>query len=360
MILLLVMALVPGIAHGQNPDVSVATEDITFDPQEPFVGDEVIITVVIRNSGDPADNVGIGFYLGTDLIGNDLKPVVPASATSSVTWNTSGLDPGDHEVTIKLSASGDTNTTNDSASKTITFKKKPVAVIVINSIVSNPSSPVDGDVANITAELENIGDADAQLNVDFSVDSVDLGRKVLILPKGSKKTAQMSWDTDGKEGVNNITVTAGDAKKTVQVTVKHKPRPDFIVKRVWVSDNEPLEKTKIKIKAEVWNAGDAAETVTIVFKDNVRTIGSKKDVLFQPNETKTIEIDWTARKGERVLRVEVEGYPEATNHETVDVVDLQSRGCGYSVGFVGVAMVVGCVGLVGWKKKKRRQDPGQA
>jgi len=349
---MLVPVLVP--AQGVDPDVSISPDDISFDPSDPFVGDEVIIKAVIRNSGGHANDVSVFFKLGNETIDVSVKPDVPASATAFGQWDTTGLSEGEYIITVKVVAQGDTNTTNDIASKVINLTRKPEAKLTITSLTVTPDTFVDGDLVEVTAEVENTGDADTTLDVKFDVEGTELGNKTLVLPKGSKKKANVTWDTDGMEGDQNLTVTAGAATKTLKVTVDHRPVAKFVVEKVWLSENEPLEKARVKVHTTITNQGDAPEIVTVVFKDNINLIEQKKDVTFLPYETKNLSAEWQAVKGTRVIRVEVDGHPDAVNFKEVDVIPITSRGCGRSIMALVLALVVGCVGLVKWKGKKRK------
>jgi hypothetical protein len=345
-------------AQGQDPDVYITQDDISFDPAEPFVGDNVVISAVIRNSGGQATDVAVIFKVGDEVIHTDLKPVVPASATSMAQWDTSGLADGEHTISVKVVATGDTNSSNDTATTTINLKKRPEALIVINSLTVAPEELVDGDTAEVVAEVENKGSADEpDLDVTFTIGETELGTKVLVLPKGTKKKANVTWETEGMEGSQVIKVVAGNATRTITVTVDHKPRARLVVDQVWLSENEPIEKSKVVVHAQVTNKGDAPDKVNIVFKDNVKVIG-KKEVTFLPYETKNVTMEWTAKAGKRVIRVEVEGYPEAENHKEVDVIPISSRGCGGRIILVAVALTVGCVGMVRLKKKRGRGRDG--
>lgn len=339
----------------QGCDVSVSTDDIAFDPATPNVGDEIEISVVVRNSGDTAENVAVAFYLGDELIDNDFKPVVPASATAFGTWDTTGLTPGDYTITVKAVAQDDTNRSNNNASKTVTLSKRPEAIIKIKSLSVPSTDIMDGDLVEIMATIANVGDANATVAVDFEIGQVKLGSTMLALDPNQTKNALQSWDTTGYEGDQNVTVRVGNVTKTLKVTVGHMPEAAFEVERVWMTDKEPLEKTTVRVYASIKNVGDAPAEIVVVFKANTKSFAKTKPRTYAAGENRTVYADWTATKGKRVIRVEVEGYPDATNHFTANVQDSSNRGCAFSVAFIGVALAVGGVGLVRYKRKGKRR-----
>jgi len=93
-------------------------------------------------------------------------------------------------------------------------KKLPDLLIFTFSI--DPTSPVEGTTATLTAEIKNIGDADAEnISVSF-YDNAD-GRltafvyigtvKIPQLPAGATYTVEVKWNTAGQLGFNLLWVT---------------------------------------------------------------------------------------------------------------------------------------------------------
>lgn len=342
--------------QGQGYDVSVSDGDVSIDPAEPYAGDLVRISVVVRNKGATAENVAVAFYLGGELVDSHMSAVVPTSATAIGDWNTTGLAPGDYTINITAVAQGDTNSSNNNASVVITLEKRPEAVITIEGLEVVPKDVVDGDVVEVVGRVRNSGDIDTTRDAVFLVDGVTLEVKDLVLAKGDVKNVTAQWDTTGLEGEHEVALNVADKMESVMVTVGHRPVPFMVVERVWLDSEEPVEKTKVKVYAEVRNIGDEVATdVVVVFKDNVKTFAKTKARTYAANESHIVTVEWTAKTGKRVIRVEVEGYPDAVNHDAVEGVPLSARGCGYQVAFIGAAVVVGGVGLVRYKRKKRRR-----
>ena len=336
-------------------DVSIASKDISFSPTTAFVGDSVEITAVVRNNGTTAENVAVAFYLGTSLLDSRVMPVVPISANATGEWNTTGLAPGTYSIKVTIVAQGDTNTTNNNASASIILKKRPAALLVIESLQVSPAGLLDGALASINGTVQNNGDANASLDAVFLVDNATLGKTPLVINFGQKKNVSMAWNTSGKEGKHTTTLVLGSVRKDTPVTVGHRPRAVFKVSNVWLSEVQPTEGRSVTVNARIENTGDAAEEIIVVFKDNTNTFAQSKAKVYTPGESYNISAAWTAKKGARVLRVEVQGHPEAVDLYTVSPTALQKSSCGFSTIMPGVAIIAGCMGVVRWKGSGRRR-----
>jgi hypothetical protein len=337
-------------------DVSIASADVTIYPTLPMTGDIIEITALIRNSGDNAVDVNVTFYLGTTVVDKYLINVVPVSASAKGHWNTTGVNPGTYMINITVVGALDTNQSNNKASASITLTKRPTAVLVIESVQASPSAPVDGNIISINATMRNDGDANATVNADFLVDNVSLGKAPLVLPFGTKKNVTLSWNTTGKEGKHQIAVTVGSIKKTLQLTVAHRPMAVFEVTRVWISDKAPTEGRDYRVSAEIKNVGDEPGEAIVVFKDNTRTYATSKPKVFMPGENHTFSANWNARRGNRVLRVEVQDHPEAQNFMAIKAASQGSSSCGFTI-LPGFIVLGGCVGLVRWVGPRKKRAP---
>jgi len=93
-------------------------------------------------------------------------------------------------------------------------EKLPDLVVIAFSL--NPTSPVEGTTATLTAEIKNIGDADAEnISVSF-YDNADGWLTVIVhigtvkiphLPAGTTYTVEVKWNTTGQLGFNHLWVT---------------------------------------------------------------------------------------------------------------------------------------------------------
>ncbi len=336
-------------------DLSIASADVTIEPPSPLTGDIVEIAVLVRINGSTAENVNVTYYLGTIIIDKVLKNFVPSSTTAKGHWNTTGMAPGTYKINITIAAALDTNQTNNKATASITLTKRPEAVLVIESLQALPSAPVDGNVMTFNATVRNDGDVDATVNANFLVDNVSIGKDPLVLPLGTKKNVSVAWNTTGKEGKHQVAVTVGSVKRTLQLTVAHRPMAVFEVTYVKISDKAPTEGRDVQVSAEVKNVGDASGEAIVVFKDNTRTYATSKPKEFLPGENHTFTAKWNAKGGNRVLRVEVQDHPEAQNFMTIKPASQGKSSCGFMTIMPGFVVLGGCVGLARWAGPRKKR-----
>ena len=336
--------------------MSISSNDIVVPPKA-YAGDLVNISAIIHNSGDNANNVNVSIYNGVKLIDTRVIVTVPTSTLIMSQWNTTGLSPRTYRINITVKATGDTNISNNKAGVNITLLKKPLPIIVIESLQASPSIPVDGSKVTINATVRNDGDANSTVNANFLVDNVSIGTDPLVLPFGTKKNVTMAWNTTGKEGTHQIAVTVGSVKKTQQITVAHKPVAVFEVVKVWISDKAPTEGRDVTVYAEVKNVGDAPGEAIIVFKDNTNTFASSsnKPKVFLPGENQTYHATWSPKSGNQVLRVEVQDHPEAQNFISVKPASAGKSACGFQTIMPGFIVLGGCVGIVRFARPGKRR-----
>jgi len=344
-----------GTVQSAGYDVSISGKDITVHPTSPYAGDLVDITVIVMNNGTAANNVNVWFYLGATVVDTRPLSVVQASAAAIGQWNTTGLGPGTYKINVTVVAQGDSNTTNNNASASILLRKRPMPVLVIVSLQVAPTTLVEGVLAYINGTIRNDGDANATLDASFVVDNATTVKKPLVISIGETKVVGIEWNATGKEGNHMAVLTVGSAKRTSYFTVGHRAQAVIDVHKVWISDRKPTEGRPVTVTAEVKNIGDASEMLIVVFKDNTKTYAKSKPTLFNPGDVHNVSVDWTAGSGAHVLRVEVQGHPEAMNFYTVSPTPLAKSTCGFQTIMPGVAIIVGCVGLVRWKGQRRRR-----
>lgn len=208
-------------------DLMVTNYDITSIPVYPAEGDLVTINATIHNLGDAeAKNAPVRFYLGDpdsggSQIGSDINiPSVPARgmANISTTWNSTG-HAGNNNIYVKIDPLNtiiETTKFNNIAFKTIRVVAKTGPDLAVSAADMNfiPLTPNKGDTVTITANVRNIGTADAtNVLVEFSLGDPNIGgtliigsQRIPLIAKGSVVTAQLAWNTTGFSGEYEVYV----------------------------------------------------------------------------------------------------------------------------------------------------------
>jgi hypothetical protein len=349
--ILLIIPLTPG-ASAQGFDVSIVETDVTLTPGEPVEGDLVEISADIRNSGDTAEDVTVKFEIDDQTIANEEPNPFDSSVTVSVDWDTTGLDTGIHYLTITLLALDDTNSSNNKVNISVDIKPRPKPFLEIKKVTLDPIEPVEGGLLNVSATISNTGDLEAKnAPVILKVNGTEVFNTTMLFEVGKTKTAMLQWN-DTVEGPHTIVVETADDSRQVQVIVQHRSEPVIHVTKIEFSDISPTEGNEITITATIENSGDAGATTSVIFFDDVREIG-RKDITIEPGDTKTLKMKYIAKKGKRIIRVEVAGHPDAVRIEKIEVNSLQSRSCGGAGTIVIVGLVLGMFGLVGFVGRRR-------
>lgn len=133
-VLLLIIPVMPIYVSGEGeegPDLSISSEDILFSPEHPYEKDYVTITIRVSNLGSPSVSDAIlSVYDGDPDVGiliDEQMISVPEYdyTTTMVTWSTTGVSPGFHQITVCISGGepADVNPVNNNATRELILAK---------------------------------------------------------------------------------------------------------------------------------------------------------------------------------------------------------------------------------------------
>ena len=244
--------------HLRCPDLIV--DEIIFNPLQPAYGDNVEISVKIKNIGDAkAPSSYTALILGNVITA--YTPPIPASSYKVVKFNIkSGC--GDHEVKAKADYYDDVdehNEYNNEKSKTLHVRCPDLIVKEIDL----PSISVD-ETRDILVKVKNIGDADAStFDVALFVDGKLIGKKNTNLKAGEEKSLNFEYkatscgDKDVKAIVDYSNKIHESNEYNNDKTAKlHVKCPDLIVEDIYWTPEKPLLGEPITIHVRVKNKGD--------------------------------------------------------------------------------------------------------
>lgn len=150
---------------GGTPDLSIAPEDIAFDPVSPQAFETVAITATIHNTGTGvAESIVVRFLDGAEKITDLILGGVGVGQTNTATLVTNFTEDG-HTITIQVDpdgTTGDPNPANNSAQKLLTVQAIPVGPpdLAAQSITYSPQAPVVGEEITIENTIINQGGQD--------------------------------------------------------------------------------------------------------------------------------------------------------------------------------------------------------
>jgi len=138
---------------------NVAVTDIAVTTQVQC-GDPVNITVTSKNEGSVSESFNISLYLNSSLL--ETLPVLDLSSNSEriivFNWNTSAALPAVYLVKAEASpVAGETNMTDNSLTKAVSVRSKPVGVALISVDPQNSSAAIGQDFT-VNINVSNVTD----------------------------------------------------------------------------------------------------------------------------------------------------------------------------------------------------------
>lgn len=229
------------ISPPKIPNLVVRADGIVFEDASPVTGDQVGITVTVRNDGNvEANNVVVQIADATDggveLIGDPQTISTLAaggSATVVVEYDTTDKV-GDRRIRVSVDPDNtifETDETDNEATKLLRVAAEdetppdlPNVVVLSGNVRFEPASPSAGDIVTITVTVLNEGTQPADDVLVRLVDTTDgasdlIGEATITgtIPVGESGVMSVTFDTTDKSGARQIQVTA-DPDNTIEET----------------------------------------------------------------------------------------------------------------------------------------------
>ena len=148
--------------------------------------------------------------------------------------------------------------------------------------IQDTNEPVEGDTIDVTAEIENVGDAEATQTVEL--DAGDLGTDSTAVTLGAGETSEVTLTVGtaaGDAGDHTVTVASDANEDSAGVTVL--AAADFAV--TITDTNEPDAGEDIEVTFEVENVGDVEATQTLDLTTAPDIGGSSTEVTLDGGES---------------------------------------------------------------------------
>ncbi|MBS3782029.1 MAG: S8 family serine peptidase, partial [Candidatus Thermoplasmatota archaeon] len=281
-----------------------------------FVDDEdIIVNYTVTNTKDKETTQDIQFIVYGDeeeIVYQDIREDVTLQSRESdeaeFVWGVEDIDTGKFEIKI---ASEDYNET----SRITVWKANSFSVILEISDRHRDSVLREDQQISIEYSIKNTKEATDTQDIKFYVDE-DLieTEKGVKLDPGERDRKQFNWTTEQPFGERTLTVESADDSD--EVTLEIGEDPYFEVKINEPEEGQEFgENEEVTINYTVTNTGDIEETQNIKFFINGEKI-DERDIQLEPNESKSVELIWTAEEetGDFELRVE-----SRDDHEIVTI-----------------------------------------
>lgn len=270
------------LSIGGQPDLQVTTNDITLSNPNPKAFETVDLIVTIHNIGnETVTNIPIQIFDNNkELASLTLEGVNAGSSNKAII--TTGFTAETHEIRVVVTkAANEIHEANNTASRSFIIESEPEkpADIAVESIVTNPLTPLSTEPAAITVNLVNLGGIDitTAFNVVLSVDGAAVGTiTVPQLLKGQR--ASLSFE--------NLTLVAGERTVTAAadganvVTEDTNRTNNTLTRTVTVKDSAtPAELELVSVTATPSTVNvDAAVTFKVQVRNNGTAEASNVEV----------------------------------------------------------------------------------
>ena len=298
-----------------KPDLTV--QDITWSPVEPSKGDNVTLTITIKNQGGAkAISCRVYFYVDGHFKSYQyMQSLAPGDlVTESFTWV---AEAGTH--TIKVIADGENwikESDEDNNVKTVTIQTIPPDLI-IQSITWSPQNISEGDNVTFTVKITNQGNGQADYSyVAYYVDDLYLtSADVIPLDPGATDNKTFNWFAEA--GAHTIKVVADPNNRVLESNETNNERtivfptlsPDLIVSSItWSPINPPAGET-VTFTVTIRNQGIArADHSTIHYYIGDHDSGNQHVESIAAGALATSTFTWKARAGLHVIKVVADPY----------------------------------------------------
>lgn len=316
---IILFVLLVGVSLGL-PGAIIGGDDgefeVTLDtPTEVDAGDSFDVTVSVENVGEEAGAASFTLWTDPDIGEHTLEPELEAgeSATETVTFTAAENPPEAYTVV----AEGED--VNESATVSVAPPAQPAADLSELDIAGQGQQATvdEGTDEDITADVENVGDAEGTFDVVLTIDDVERTESV-TLDVGESTTVTFEDVISGLDaGVNEVTVTALDDTLSGELQVN--PVGEALFEITAMEATPVIAGDDLEISATIENIGDRADTQLVTI--DAGELGSEvEEIDLDTGESTTVTLSFATNEdqaGEYSIVVNTDD----DEHEEVVTVD---------------------------------------
>ena len=214
-------------------------------------GETVTVTADVENTGDSADTQTVDLSVAGEVV-DSTTVSLDSGATESVTfeWATEAGDAGTYPAEV---ASEDDA---DQTSVTVTEPGGGSGAQFAVTIDATNSPVEEGDPLEVTATIENTGDAADEQPVRLLISGTEKATATVSLGPGERTTRTFTWQTEaGDAGTHLALVYSEDEGDSEYVTVEGVCERAVSASITGVSPDSPTVGEKVTISAEAAGCG---------------------------------------------------------------------------------------------------------
>ena len=291
------------------PDLVV--DKIAWSPENPALGDEVAVTLTVKNNGEGrASAASVQYSVGEDALSGELD--IPAlesggAADASFAWT---AKKGEHEFSAFVNPNEspiETDYGNNEASAI--YDNTRLANLTVDSATWSPRNPAAGAALTFSAAIRNAGEADAPaFRVEFRDEDGGWRLDDFAFPNGiaagASANATFRWTADA--AAHNFVVKADSLNAVDESDNSHRfayddtRTADLFIRDIEWNPQTPTVGQDVTVSAIVENrgTGDAgASVVRFVIDGPSRSEETLNISAIPAGGSATRSFKWTARPG---------------------------------------------------------------
>jgi len=313
-----------------TPPPDLIIEQITWAPSEATIGDEVTLTVKVKNQGDArSDFAYVAYYVDDNRVASDRVNMVSPNATDNqtFTWTITAREHVIRAFADFTETVDETDETNNE--KTVTLSPA-LADLIVESIDWSLNNPLAGETVTFSVTTANNGAyrSGASL-VRLYIDNKPMGyQDIPEIDPGGRVTRTFDWKV--AEGSHAIRAVIDDSDLVIESdeanneTLIAYPLPDLAIEALTWSPVEPAMGDKVTLTAYVKNKGSlnaGGSQVYFYVNDNVANYQEIPPLEAGARVTRTFE--WDVAAGPHILTLFADGAnaitegAESNNQEKV-------------------------------------------
>ena len=257
-----------------EPSTDVAVTEVEASSTEAIIGDTVVFTVSLENDGDVAVAPSVSLYQGenAEALASATASTIAAGGTGTVaiSWDTAAAEAGTHSVRAVATVADDDDSSNDSATVSLTLHDPVDVELRLTSPVA--VSAVKGNPVSVPYTVTNRGPNDAgEILISLYVSEVNQSQttpqdeatatvSVTALTVDGSSSGVLTWDTtDAEVGDHELSLVATTAGETDladnSVTASIEIRNWLLLKSVSPQKSVKVVGEVAEFSAQVQNVG---------------------------------------------------------------------------------------------------------
>ena len=251
--------------------VDLMAQEISWEPPNPSVGDDVTFSVIVRNQGtlDAAESTveltGLPTE-GADFAGEVQLGAIPAGGWTAATflWR---AQPGDFTLTAHADAHQAIIESNEDNNELgIPYEATVLADLIVTDISWNPASPAVGEEVTVAVHMENRGDGTSlPTDVTLYVDDSELGEALALPGLSSMGSHKVSFAWPAEIGRHAFRAHVDHGERIVETDETNNGSEIFAYDDTRVSD--------LRVRAVDWRPENPSVGETVTFRVTIENRG---------------------------------------------------------------------------------------